>query len=179
MDTSALIIAQDCSSNALTLRGYAILLALESPYVCEGREPTIVDAVMVKHVLERDPTILDPDFAIRIAKETDALSTSAAAALVVEISDALSPLGLAIAGLSNTKNKVLKPSNGIVPAILLSCAKTFGWTTPASLDTPIATLFVVLRESAVQAGEAISFHQMELIDYLVANKTQAEGTKNG
>lgn len=178
MDTSALIIAQDCSRNALTLRGYAILLALESPYVCEGREPTIVDAVMVKHVLERDPTILDPDFAIRIAKETDALSTSAAAALVLDVQDALAPLGMAIAGLTNTK-KGLKPSNGIIPALLLSCAKTFGWTTPASLDTPIATLFVVLREAAVQAGEAISFPQMELIDFLVANKTQAEGTKNG
>jgi len=50
-DTAALIIAQDCAPNALTLRGYNMLLAVSSPYVVDGRDPTDIDALYAQYVL--------------------------------------------------------------------------------------------------------------------------------
>lgn len=172
-DTAALIIAQDCAPNALTLRGYNMLLAVSSPYVIQGREPTDVDALFADYILRgKTADTLAADFIDRLATEADALDPAAAAKIHTAVKAALKTSELALLGVSGG-GKGLKPSNGITPAYLLRCAAQFGWTSNQTLDTPFATLLLMLREEQVQAGKAVSFAQMHTINQMQAAAAEA------
>lgn len=185
-NSAALIIAQDCAATALTLRGYALLVAVESPYVTGDRVPVAVDALFAHHILQGGiADALQAHYLEGLAAEADELDAEQAAALHAAVQEALGPVNLSLRGMESgdekgkkskkSKAKDIKPSNGLIPAILLRCAKEFGWSVRDALDTPIGTLMLILREDRVQQGKSISFGQMAMIDQMQADAAKAKG----
>ena len=182
-DSATLIVAQDCAAYPLTVGGFAMLLSVDSPYVSPNaeREPTVVDALFAHHILSGNlSATLAEGYLGELAEEADGLDLDTAAEIHAAVQMALNPFTLALKGMggdSSGKNKggdVGPPSNGIVPALLLRCAKEFGWTVKETLATPIGTLFILLREELVQKGKAISYYQMDIIDRLVMQNSKAK-----
>lgn len=173
-NSAALIIAQDCSPNALTVRGYTVLTAVGSPYFTGGREPTVIDALYAAYVLRGEiAATFKPNFLGKLESEANGFTDAQTAQLHADILTAIEPVTLALQG--GIKGKASnKQSNGLTPALLLRCAKDYGWTIPATLDSPIATLLLTLREALVQAGKSITYGQMALIDEMKAAQEKAQ-----
>ena len=177
-DTAALIIAQDCAKNALTLRGYNMLVAVSSPYVTDEREPTDVDALFAYYILRgKYSNVLDAGFIDSLAKEADAQDPATTVATHEAVKEAMAPASLAVQGMTGGDKKDVTPTNGLVPALMLRCFREFGWTADQALDTPLGTLLVVLREQKIQDGKAISYAQMEIIDQMQAAQAKAAQEK--
>ena len=76
--------------------------------------------------------------------EANGFTDAQTAQLHADILTAIEPVTLALQG--GIKGKASnKQSNGLTPALLLRCAKDYGWTIPATLDSPIATLLLTTR----------------------------------
>lgn len=170
-NAAALIIAQDCAPDALTLRGYNMLLAVDSPYVLiekAERHPAPTDVLFARHILMGDvAAALAPGFLQQIAEEAAALSPEQIAQIDEAVNASLEPAELALLGMASG-DKGAPLSNGITVATLLRCAKEFGWTFRDTLDSPLATLLLTLREDQVQAGKSISFGQIDTINQMKA-----------
>ena len=171
MNTTAdLIVTEDCAQHSLTLRKYSALRAIGNAYALpEKGEATRLDLFAARIVLvEGAVAVTSPAFVSRVETELVNATDESIEAARQLVDAALVPYIESLNGMSGGGKKSVKgdPTCGLVAAILLRCAKEYGWTAAETLDTPLGTLMLMLREGLVQRGKAITYDHMDMIDRL-------------